>query len=166
MKEEIQEIIKHFNLQAHPEGGYYIETFRSSEGIFLENVSGITGFRNFLTGIYFLITSENFSAFHRIKQDEPWHFYAGGGVSVYVISPEGILTKHKLGSDFKNGEAFQVTIPAHHWFAARVEKKDNFAFVGCNVAPGFDFADFELANRQDLINAYPIHKNIIEELTR
>lgn len=151
------------NLEPHVEGGYYKETYRSA----LKNdYTGFSGTRNASTGIYFLLKKAEFSAFHRIKSDEMWHFYDGQPLSIYIITASGKLQVVKLGLDLGNGQQPQAVVPAGCWFASRVEEPGDFALVGCTVAPGFDFQDFEMANRDDLHAAYPQYKDIINELTR
>ena len=154
--------IEKLDLQPHPEGGYFKETYRSD---MLDSFDGIKGIRNISTGIYFLLTKGNFSAFHRIKSDEMWHFYDGSAVSIYVIEPKGNLVHIKLGIDIAKGEVPQAVVPAGCWFASHIEEGE-YSLTGCTVAPGFDFQDFELAQRAVLINRYPQHELIIEELTR
>jgi predicted cupin superfamily sugar epimerase len=105
----------------------------------------------------------NFSAFHKIKSDECWHFYAGQTLLVYVINTEGKLDIIKLGSDIENGEVFQYVVPANCWFASIPASHAEFCFVGCTVSPGFDFNDFELAKAEDLINEFP---NLSEEIKK
>ena len=161
------EIIKHFKLKKHPEGGYYKEVYRSENTIdknCLDN--SFSGDRNYCTSIYFLMTSENFSAFHKINQDEIWHFYKGTALKLHMISPDGKYSFVNIGSDFQNNDVFQFTVPAKHYFAAEVIKKNSFAFVGCTVAPGFDFDDFYLPKRDELLNQFPNHKDIITKMTR
>lgn len=167
MSQEINQLVESLQLLPHPEGGFYKEVYRSETMIpkaaLLDNFSGD---RSYCTSIYFLLTSENFSAFHRIKQDEIWHFYGGSSLSVHVIDASGAYVEHKVGMDFNNGEQPQLVVPAGCWFASSVSKKDSYAFVGCTVAPGFDFDDFELADRNTLQEEYPEHKDIIHRLTR
>lgn len=161
-----EEIIKYFDLTTHPEGGYFKETFRSEGFITQENLeSNFEGNRNYCTSIYFLLTSEKFSAFHKINQDEIWHFYTGTTLKLHQISPEGKYSCVKIGSDFKNYEIPQYTVPAHHYFAAEVIQKNSFSFVGCTVSPGFDFRDFLLPTCEELCNQFPKHKNLITQLT-
>jgi predicted cupin superfamily sugar epimerase len=157
-----------YNLQTHPEGGYYAETYRSSEGIAREALpERFHGARSFSTGIYFLLESSDFSAFHRIKSDEMWHFYAGESLEVFVIDPEnGELEVIKMGADPAKGETFQAVVPAGTWFASRPAHGSSYSLVGCTVAPGFDFADFEMAGRAALTAQYPQHAALIAELTR
>ena len=165
--DEIETLINRFDLQEHPEGGYFKETYRS-EGTIPESVLGdaFEGSRNYSTGIYFLLTSDSFSAFHRIQQDEMWHFYQGAPITIHVIHPKGNYSKHVLGLNFKQGEVPQFTVPKACWFAAEVEKKDSYGFVGCTVSPGFDFKDFELAERDTLSSLFPRYEALIEKFTR
>ena len=118
------------------------------------------------TGIYFLIEKENFSALHKIKSDETWHFYYGDALEVVEINENGIIKITHIGSDLLEGETFQYTVKANTWFGSRVKKGGNMSLVGCTVYPGFDFNDFKLATREDLIQSFPEHSAIITELTR
>ena len=158
---------KELNLLPHPEGGYYKETYRS-KGVISNSClpSDFSGERNIATGIYFLIEKGNFSALHKIKSDETWHFYYGDALEVIEINEQGNLKITKIGSNIIKGETFQYTVKANTWFGSRVSGNGNFSLVGCTVYPGFDFNDFELANKQDLINLFPQHQNIITQLTR
>lgn len=154
------------SLLDHPEGGYYKEIYRS-KGIIPNNaIPEFNGDRNYCTSIYFLLTSDNFSAFHRIKQDEIWNFYEGDGLEVHVIHPNGIYECLRLGLDFENGEVPQAVVPADSWFASTVKEGGEYSLVGCTVAPGFDFEDFELGGRKSLTNLFPVHKEIIKTLTK
>lgn len=162
-----EEIIAHFNLKEHPEGGYYHEVYRSKDMIPQAALGNkFSGDRAYSTSIYFLLTSENFSAFHKVNQDESWHFYQGTEIELHMISPEGEHSKILIGRDYKNGQVPQFVVPGGYWFAAKVLQPNSFAFVGCGVAPGFDFDDFVLARREDLISHFPEHKDLIEEFTR
>ncbi len=162
-----QSLIQQYQLQPHPEGGWYKETYRSSESITATALpERFTGNRNFSTAIYFLLERGNFSAFHKIKSDECWHFYAGQVLHVYVLYNDGNLEIIKLGSDTVNGELFQYVVPANCWFASKPAPKSDFCFVGCTVAPGFDFADFEMATLEELVHVFPQHAGIIKELCR
>lgn len=161
-----KDIIEKFNLQKHPEGGYFKETYRSTGSIKNENLGSIfEGDRNFSTGIYFLLTSDSFSAFHKINQDEMWHFYAGTTLKLHMISPDGDYSYVLIGNDIINNEVPQFVVPAQHWFAAEVVKESSFSFTGCTVAPGFDFKDFVLPERKTLIEIFPQHAEIITRLT-
>jgi predicted cupin superfamily sugar epimerase len=108
----------------------------------------------------------NFSAFHRIKSDECWHFYAGDPLLIYVIEPPGELKIISLGNNIEKDHAFQHVVPANCWFASRPASGSEYCFVGCTVSPGFEFDDFELAKGNELSAMYPQHKEIIKELCR
>jgi uncharacterized protein len=153
--------IDHLNLLPHPEGGFYKETYRDS----LSVINRVGNERSVSTGIYFMLTKGNFSAFHRIESDEMWHYYEGESLTVYVIDDSGKLEEIKLGKDLENGEQLQAVVPAGQWFASRINQGE-YSLVGCTVAPGFDFQDFEMADRETLIKDFPRHSEIITELTR
>ncbi len=169
--------IQSLKLQAHPEGGYFAETYRSAEAISQQALPyRFTGARAFATAIYFLLETHQFSALHRIQADEIWHFYAGRPLDITVIEPTtGELTIIRLGPDPGRNEVFQAVVPAGCWFGSKftadsatsdLDTEDpNFSLVGCTVAPGFDFADFELADRSALLAQFPQHRAVIEELT-
>ena len=167
MDENARYWIDRLRLSPHPEGGYYRVTYQSSLTIGQDALpAGFHGDRFASTAIYFLLDQRDFSAFHRIAADELWHFYAGSGLIVYVIDPHGTYSELQLGNDFEAGEIFQAVVRAGCWFASRLKDPAGFALVGCTVAPGFDFADFEMANRSELTATYPKHRKLIEELTR
>jgi uncharacterized protein len=162
-----KEIIKVLGLQPHPEGGYFKETYRS-EGL-IENEclpSYFNGARNYSTCIYFLLTSDSFSAFHRIKQDEIWHFYQGSPIVLYLISDKGNYSEVSIGNELSKGQIPQYVVPGGYWFAAKVANQNSYSLVGCTVSPGFDFTDFELPTRKQLCDLFPEHKSIIAEMTR
>lgn len=154
--------IEKLALQPHPEGGYYKETYRSEDTTVVGEEQRQ---RSYSTAIYFLLLEDKFSAFHRIQSDELWHFYAGSPIHIYVIDPQGNLQMICLGNNIDAGKQFQVVVPARCWFAARMAQPHSYALVGCTVAPGFDFQDFEMAERKNLISQYPQHKQIITTLT-
>lgn len=157
--------IKQLGLIRHPEGGWFVETYRS-----MESLSGsalpkrFLGARSFCTAIYFLLEQGDFSALHRIKSDELWHFYAGGRLNIEVISPAGLYEQKILGNDPVSGESFQAVVSAGSWFGA--EAVNGFALVGCTVAPGFDFSDFELGRCEELNRQFPQHDELIRRMTR
>lgn len=163
---EAETIIKTLQLQPHPEGGYFKETYRSAGYINEENLnSDFSGNRNYSTCIYFLLTSDTFSDFHRINQDEIWHFYKGSPIKLHVISSAGKHTTVIIGNDFEKGEIPQYVVKAKDWFAAEVINANDYTLVGCTVAPGFDFKDFHLPKRNYLVSKFPKHKALIERLT-
>jgi predicted cupin superfamily sugar epimerase len=161
----IENIISQYKLSPHPEGGYYKETYRS-EGII--PAAGLaerfSGARNFSTAIYFLLLKNSFSAFHRIKSDECWHFYEGDSLHVHVLHLNGSYELIRLGKNREEGEVYQAIVPAGAWFAS--ETRGEYSFVGCTVAPGFDFRDFELAFAAELISEYPESAELFQRLCR
>ncbi len=163
----VTQLVKHLELAPHPEGGYFKETYRSLGIIPQESLPNVfDGDRHYATGIYYLLQSKDFSAFHKIHQDEMWHFYMGDALEITMISNDGKLSRIQLGQDITNGEVLQFTVPKDYWFAAKVTKLNSYALVGCTVAPGFDFRDFELADRNALIAQFPEHTETITSLTR
>ena len=156
-----KEIVDKLGLQEHPEGGFYKETYRSHQTI--ETDKNV--YRNISTAIYFLLENENKSLFHRIKSDELWFFHQGEALEIVFIK-EGVLNTIILGNNLENGEVVQATIPANTWFASRVKNLKGYSLVSCTVAPGFDFTDFELAKREDLLNEFPNLKETIEKFTK
>ena len=161
-----KEIIEKFKLEAHPEGGYFYENYRSSGKVHSPDLwDGAEGFRNYSTGIYFLLDKNQFSAFHRIKQDEIWHFYAGSTLLLHMINKDGNYKLIKIGNNIKDGQFFQYVVPAGTWFSSEVEDKNSFSFCGCTVSPGFDFRDFEMPKRKKLLSKFPNQQKIISRLT-
>jgi len=157
--------INKLGLSSHPEGGYYKEVYRSSE-VILENAlpERYKGKRTFCTSIYFLLDKNQTSAFHRLKSDEIWNFYEGSSLTVYIIEKNGSLKQIKLGNNPDSGEVLQYVIEKEQWFGAEVNDKNSFSLIGCTVAPGFDFQDFELGKKEKLLNSYPSLKEIIIKL--
>ena len=165
---QIKELIEYYKLLPHPEGGFYRQTYIAAESILQAALPNrFEGNRPFSTAIYFLLPHGNFSAFHRIKSDELWHFYEGCPLNIHVIHPNGDYECLKLGSNLNNGESYQLVVPANAWFASEpTGETGTFALVGCTVSPGFDFADFELAEADILVEQYPNHEQLIRHFTR
>ena len=162
-----RELIDKFQLAPHPEGGFYRETYRAPMILPKEGLpSGFKGPRSASTAIYFLLQPGMFSAFHRIQSDELWHFYAGDPLLVHVIDEPGEHSQIELGSDYEAGQVFQASVAAGCWFGSELKAGGEFALVGCTVAPGFDFADFRIASRNELTGMYPQHRELIHRLTR
>jgi predicted cupin superfamily sugar epimerase len=158
--------IEKYNMLSHPEGGFFAETYRSAEVISQAALPPrFRGDRSFSTGIYFLLENHHFSTLHRIQADEMWHFYAGGTLDVYVIYPDGRLEIIQLGDNPDAGEVFQAVVPAGTWFGSKPKAQSAYSLVGCTVAPGFDFADFELGERSQLLALFPQHQDVIHLLT-
>ena len=166
MKKDAAYWIKKLSLEAHPEGGYYRQTYRADLVLTKDALpQEFMGARAASTAIYFLLEGENFSAFHRLRSDEVWHFYVGSTLVVHEIDQHGRYSEILLGSDPGAGEALQAVVKAGCWFASRLQDGKSFALVGCTVAPGFEFEDFEMAKRSELARAYPQYREAIERLT-
>ena len=153
----IDTIIEKLSLQPHPEGGYYKETYRSVD-------TCLEGSRKLQTAIYFLLTSDNVSRFHRIKSDEIWYFHAGSPLIVHTLTEKG-HTQHLVGNDLLAGQTPQLLVPKDTIFGSSVLEKDSYSLVSCSVAPGFDFADFELFSKEELMQDYAEFEGIIDLLT-
>lgn len=158
--------IKHLQLTQHIEGGWYSEVYRSDLIIEKKQLPPVfSGDRNACTHIYFLLEKKGFSAFHRIKSDELWHFYAGDPLIIYEIDEKGEIREHLLGRDIRGRQSPFCWIKAGNWFASEVAGKGEYGLAGCTVSPGFDFRDFEMAERQQLLEQYPGHKELISRMT-
>ncbi len=154
-------LIKQLELLPHPEGGYYKEVYRSGE---LLHSPDFEDSRSLLTSIYFLITAGNFSAFHRIRSDELWYYHEGATCIIHVLHRQGGYSKISLGKDIDSGEKFQGMVNGGDWFAS--ETAGDYSLMGCSVAPGFDFRDLEMADRNKLILAFPEQEALISRLSR
>ncbi len=151
--------VNKLKLLQHPEGGYYKEIYRSANTFIPAEIGE---YRNYITSIYFLIEEGNVSHFHSIKQDELWFYHAGAPLSVYCINNDGSLNLLKIGPNPEKGEVLQAMVPANRIFGSK--SSGEFSLVSCVVAPGFDFADFKLYQKSELLKLYPQHKEIIDEL--
>ena len=163
MSSKVEKMIAALGLVPHPEGGFFRETFRAPQML-----TGLPrgAVRNASSAIYFLLPAGTFSAFHRVLGgDEVWHHYGGDPVELHVIDDGAKHAAILLGGNIEEGERPQVVIPAGALQGARVRGSD-FALCGCTVAPGFDFADFVMPTRAELIGIHPEHREIITRLTR
>lgn len=160
---DINAIIDSLNLEPHPEGGFYKETYRSRTSVSnLKHASNKSAY----TSIYYLLAGTDFSAWHRIKSDETWYFHLGCDLLVYYIDQSKVVRTVRIGMEAKS---FQATIPANTWFAAKPLKEDAYCLVSCAVAPGFEFEDFEMGKRDALLKEFGItaeNTQMIEALTR
>lgn len=157
---EVQSIIEDLGLIAHPEGGFYKEMYRSKSMI--KEVVGLRE-KSAYTSIYYLLAGDDFSSWHRIKSDETWFFHQGCDLLIYFFDNEKRLQSIRLGLNSKN---LQATIPANTWFAAKPTDQASFSLMSCAVAPGFEFDDFELGNRQTLLSELGGSKENIEAIER
>lgn len=159
--------IEKLKLQAHPEGGFFRETYRSAQIINKESLpDAYKGSRASATSIYFLLRSGEVSVFHRIASDEMWYFHAGNPVQIHFITTRGELKSEILGNAISEKQQVQVLIPGGTIFGAEVVGQSGFSLMGCMVTPGFDFQDFEMLSREKLLSTFPQHKNIILRLTK
>lgn len=145
------QLVERLGLKPHPEGGYYRETYRSQRGA--------------STAIYFLLPEGERSRLHRLQSDELWHFYLGGPLNIVQLSPDGRVSEVLLGSDIATGQTLQHLVPAGTWFGAYPAAGSGWSLAGCTVAPAFEFADFELGRREELLRLYPHARREIELLT-
>lgn len=153
--------IQLLNLLPHPEGGYYKETFRSEQQV---NHVGEANVKQACTSIYYLLENADFSGFHRIASDEIWYFHKGQPLIIHVIKNDGTLISYEL-SDEKTG-SFSIIVQAGLWFAAELKRTEGFTLVSCAVAPGFDFREFEMAKREELVLQYPQHEALLTRMCR
>jgi predicted cupin superfamily sugar epimerase len=144
--------VSHLRLAPHPEGGFFREVYRSSECVASTHLPDrFQGARAFATSIYYLLEEGDFSAFHRIKSDETWHFYAGGPLELHMVAGSN-YTVVTLGNRPDRGEILQYTVPYGVWFASRPLKGVSYSLLGCTVSPGFDFADFEMGSVKEVLS--------------
>lgn len=153
-------------LLPHPEGGFFRETYRAS-GIIPHTAlnNEFEGDRHHSTAIYYMLAKNDRSKLHRIRSDELWHHYMGGPLAIAMLAADGTLTLATLGTELASGQRPQIAVPAGCWFGAFPCEGTAFALVGCTVAPGFDFRDFEMANREQLLKQFPMHSDMINKLT-
>ena len=164
-----QEIIEKLDLVPLPEeGGFYRETYRSNTEKLPATVFGINAEtkRSISTAIYYMVTAESFSAIHRIKSDEVFHFYAGDPVEMIQFDDQGNLSRTIIGNDILGGETPQVVVPKGVWQALRLVDGGKWALLGTTVAPGFEFEDFEVGTREQMTNLFPHLSNDIQRFTR
>lgn len=162
IKPSIKKIIDALGLQPHPEGGYFRETLRAKQAVIVNGKARCAS-----TSIYYLLADGAYSAWHRIDADETWYFHAGGPLLLHVIQEDEELVTHRLGNVLAQSDTvFQATVPAGCWFAAELANTDDFALAGCAVAPGFDFAGFELATAENIEVTAQKHGDAIKRLLR
>lgn len=158
--------IKALKMEKHPEGGYSSQTYRSPQKITDEHIhSTFEGTRPLSTSIYFLIHDDNVSNFHRLKSDEIWYYHVGQPLTIAVIDKNGVLFEYKLGLNIQEGERPQVLVSAGSIFGSYIKENKGYSLVGCMVSFGFDFKDFELFKRADLLKKYPSYEDMIVKLT-
>lgn len=160
----VEKLIRRYGLLPHPEGGFYAETYRSPQRV-LRSAGGAG--RSACTAIYYLLDRQAHSAWHRIASDEMWHFYLGSPLDIHILGDHGAVETRRLGNPLEHEAAsFQVLVPAGCWFGAELAEAGGYALAGCTVAPGFEFSEFELAEPDTLLRAYPRHEALIRRLAR
>lgn len=160
-------LIKKFDMKPLPgEGGFYVETYRSSETISKSALPGKNDFdRAAGTAIYYLITPDSFSALHRLPIDEIYHFYLGDPVVMLNLFENGDSKLITLGHEIIEGQDVQVVVPGKTWQGSLLADGGRFALLGTTTTPGFDFSDYEPGTRDELINQYPDQADLITRLT-
>lgn len=157
------DLIRHLSLIPHPEeGGFFRETYKAPE---TAAFPGYPAPRSHGTAIYYLLKPGTFSALHRLRSDEIFHFYLGDPVRMLQLFPDGTSKTIVLGHDVMNGQQVQVLAPRNVWQGSILEPGGSFALLGCTVAPGFDYADYEHGKREELIRQHPDRRELIERLT-
>ncbi len=159
--------IRMLDLRPHPEGGWFRETWRAEESVDADGLPArYGGGRSHGTAIYYLLAEGAFSAIHRIRSPEVWHHYAGDPVEMIQLSNDGSAVRLLLGPDVAHGELPQIVVPRGTWQGARIVPLGRRSLLGCSVAPGFEFEDFELGVREDLVARWPDLESEIVALTR
>ena len=152
-------MIKKLGLEKHPEGGYFKQTYKSDTAVDFE---GYDGPRSISSAVYYMLVGHQFSAFHKLKSDEIWHHYAGGSITLYALDGDGKLFKRRIGRD----GASQAVMKADIWFAATLDSKKSYCLLGCTMSPGFEYRDWALGKRVELLGKYPQHRKIICRYTK
>lgn len=167
MDDAVKRLVERLKLVPHPEGGYFREVYRSTARVDHPGLpDGERRERSAGTLIYFLLSGDDFSAFHRVRwSDEIWHLYAGGPLELFVIDENGRLERRELTTNLTHGEPTTL-IPAGAWQSARLAAGAAWALGGCTVSPGFDYQDFEMPSAAALLERYPEHAATIRRLTR
>ena len=161
-----RQLIDMLGLVPHPEGGYYRETYRSPEQIDSGALPPRYGApRSLGTAICYLLTPDSFSLLHRLESDEIFHMYLGGPVRMLMLYPDGRGENVTLGHDLKRGERVQHLAPGGVWQGLRLASGVDYALLGTTVSPGFEFDDYTVGNRDDLIARYPEFADDIRRLT-
>ncbi len=156
MNARVKELVDTLQLHPHPEGGYYKETYRSTEN----TQNGLS----LMTSIYFLLTSDSPSRFHRIQSDEHWYFHEGSPLSIHILDQRELATLY-LGLDLTKNETPHALVKGNTIFGSEIEHNEGYALVSCVVSPGFDFSTFKLFTKEELLHEYGDYEEVIERLT-
>lgn len=159
--------IKSLELQKHPEGGYFKETYRNKNIWGKHSDNKLSGEeRNLATSIYYLLDYTDVSCFHKLESDELWYFHDGSSLTLPMFMPDGSYQEAVLGKNIEGGHSMQIIIPAGTIFGAYVNQPGTFVLMGCMVTPGFDFKDFTLIQRDQLLRKFPDKRELIIKLTK
>jgi uncharacterized protein len=164
----VRQLIDTLGLMPHPERGFYAETYRGAARVRISaRTTSSDAERSASTAIYFLVTAdEPLTSLHRLKSDEVFHLYEGGPLEILRLFPDGRSDVARLGLDLAAGERPQAVVPAGTWFGTELAAGAPHCLAGCTVAPGFEFADFELADGPDLEARYPAAADRIRRMRR
>jgi predicted cupin superfamily sugar epimerase len=159
-----RDIIAQLGLTPHPERGFYVESYRAGTSV---TAASHPAARAASTAIYFLVTADQPTTYlHRLRSDELFHLYEGGPLDILLLHDDGRAESARLGLDLAAGERPQLAIAAGTWFGVELAAHAAHCLVGCTVAPGFDFADFELAEGSALLARHPMHCAQIARMSR
>jgi predicted cupin superfamily sugar epimerase len=160
-------LIHELDLEPHPEGGYFKRQYYSEEYVLKDSLpERYSHLRHFYSSIYYLLGPGDFSAFHRLKSDEIWHFFEGDSISIHFLNPDGTYSLHHMGINLAKGECYQLLIPHGTWFAAQPVNVTGYTLIGCTVIPAFDYEDFEIGDFNDLSTLYPQHTVLVRRFCR
>jgi predicted cupin superfamily sugar epimerase len=162
-----EELIALLQLQPHPkEGGYFRETYRCDDHLAVGHLPRrYRSDHSASTAIYYLLTPTSISPLHRLATDEVFHFYLGSPVRMLQLGPGHVSREIVLGPDLIAGQHVQVLAPRGIWQGSILEPGGGFALLGCTVAPGFEYEDYEHGQRAELIKEFPQHAELIRRLT-
>lgn len=165
MADQIKSVL---DLKSLPvEGGYYVETYRSDERIPRDALADrYDGSRSLATAIYYMLTPDTFSAMHRLRTDEIYHFYLGDPVEMLLLFPDGSGSVLTLGPEILRGMQPQVAVSRGVWQGSRLLPGGKFALLGTTMSPGFEFSDYEPGQREILVELYPQYRDLILALSR
>ncbi|XP_041349735.1 uncharacterized protein LOC121369008 [Gigantopelta aegis] len=166
MSSRPEQLIAHHNMIPHPQGGYCCELYRSQDTVSQEDMSfRYSGDRSVSSSFYYLLVNEQVAKLHRLKSPGIWHFYEGSPLIIHEFVPNGDYKMHTLGPDVAKDETFQAVLPRCSWVGACLKDPKSHTLVGCTISPGYELDDFQLANRQDVLEKFPRYQKIIELLT-
>ena len=163
---DYRSFIERLNLLPHPEGGYYRRNWQSVLQAETIDTNGeiLHALRSIGSSILYLLPSQQVSIWHKMACDEMWHFYHGSSLRLHLLSTGSGYSNFNLGLDLEHNELPQFIIPRGTWFCAEVVEEGSFTFCGCTLWPSFSYADYELAEREQLLHEFPAHKDLINRI--